>query len=236
MVGVVPCLSTRVYKVKHEDGVVNVAEEQLTLECFHHRMGHISPEAARQLVKNRMVTGIQLEYATPRNPFFCASCIHAKATCKPVPKLREGEQADVFGGEVHSDLWGKLPVELKGGKFYYITFINDKTHLTHLYLLRTKDETPRTYKKYDAWVEMHMGAKIKVFNTDRGGEYQGAEFVKHLKSKGTQQKLNMHDMPQQAGVAECCNRTIGKQIWACCMPVVSRSSCRERKLIMLCGC
>ena len=59
-----------------------------------------------------------------------------------------------------------------------------------------------------------MGAKIKVLNMDRGGEYQGAEFVKYLKSKGTQQKLNMHDTLQQAGVAEHHNRMIGKWIWA----------------------
>ena len=91
VVGVLPHSSTRVYKVEHKDGVVNVAEERLTLECFHGWMGHISPEAARQLVKNKMVTGIRLEYATPRNAFFCASCIYAKATRKPVPKLREGE-------------------------------------------------------------------------------------------------------------------------------------------------
>jgi len=47
-----------------------------------------------------------------------------------------------------------------------------------------------------------MGAKIKVLNSDRGGEYQGTQFVDYLKSKGTQQKLNVHDTPQQAGVAE----------------------------------
>ena len=59
-----------------------------------------------------------------------------------------------------------------------------------------------------------MGAKIKVLNTDRGGEYKGAEFVEYLKSKGTQQKLNVHYTPQQAGVAEHRNRTIGEWIWA----------------------
>jgi hypothetical protein len=59
-----------------------------------------------------------------------------------------------------------------------------------------------------------MGAKIKILNTDRGGEYQGEEFVLYLKSKGTHQKLNVHDTPQQAGVAECRNRTIGERIRA----------------------
>ena len=59
-----------------------------------------------------------------------------------------------------------------------------------------------------------MSKKVKVLNTDRGGEYQGKEFVSYLKSKGMVQKLNIHDTLQHAGVAEHCNRTIAKHIRA----------------------
>ena len=115
---------------------------------------------------------------------------------------------------MHSDLWGPSPVESKGGKKYYITFIDDKTRLTTIYLLRTKDEAPKIYKQYEAWVENQMGAKIKTLNSDSGGEYQGTAFVDYLKSKGTHQKLNVHDTPQHAGVAERRNRTIAERIRA----------------------
>ena len=57
-----------------------------------------------------------------------------------------------------------------------------------------------------------MGKRIKVLNLDRGGEYQGAKFIEYLKSKGTDQKLNVHNTPQHAGVTEHHNRTIGEQI------------------------
>ena len=128
----------------------------------------------------------------------------------PIPKMREGERADVFGGEVHSDVWGPAPVESKGGRRYYVTFINDKSWLMTLYLLKTKDEVPWAYKQYEVWVETQMGLKIKVLNSDQGGEYQGHDFIEYLKSKGTVQKLNVHDTPQHARVAECRNQTIGK--------------------------
>jgi hypothetical protein len=59
-----------------------------------------------------------------------------------------------------------------------------------------------------------MGAKIKVLNSDRGGEYQGTAFVEYLKLKETHQKLNVHDTPQHAGVAERCNRIIEERIRA----------------------
>ena len=88
-------------------------------------------------------------------------CVYAKATWKPILKTREGERAEVFGGEVHSDVWGPAPVESRGGKRYYVTFIDDKSHLTMLYLLQTKDEVLGAYKQYEAWVEMQMGAKLK---------------------------------------------------------------------------
>ena len=121
---------------------------------------------------------------------------------------------EVFGGEVHSDVWGLAPVESKGGKRYYVTFIDDKSCLTMLYLLHTKDEVLHVYKLYEAWVETQMGMKLKVLNSDRGGEYQGANFVEYLKSKGTVQKLNVHDTPQHAGVAKHQNRTIGEWLRA----------------------
>jgi len=157
-------------------------------------MGHISIDDTRKLVKDGLVTGVQLEYMPIGNSFFGSLCVYAKATWKSVPKKREGQRAEDFGGEVHSDLWRKFPVESQGRKKCYITFINDKTYLTHLYLLQTKDEAPKAYKQYEAWVEVNIGKKIKVLNTDQGGEYQRADFVKYLKSKGTHQKLNVHDM------------------------------------------
>ena len=205
--------STRVYRVEHEEAVASAAEEQLTLDQFHRRMGHISLDVAQKLLKEKMVTGIWLVYS-PTKDFFCASCVYAKATRKAVPKMRERERAEIFGGEVHSDLWGKAPVESKGGKKYYVTFIDDKTRLTHLYLLKSKDETVRAYKQYEAWVEMQMGAKIKALSSDRGGEYQGDGFIEYLKSKGTHQKLNVHDTHNQTGVAERRNRTIAERIRA----------------------
>ena len=111
-------------------------------------MGHVSPEVARKLVKDGMVTGVQLEYTPLGKLFFCSLCIYVKVTRKPVTKIREGQRAEVFGGKIHSDLWGKVPVESRGRKHYYITFIDDKT--------------AKVYRKYEAWVEVHMGQKIKV--------------------------------------------------------------------------
>ena len=201
----------KVYRVEHIEGEASVAEKVLMLERFHRCMGHISFQTAKQLIKNKYITGIRLEYTPADHKIFCESCIYAKATRKSVPDIHEGNRAVEFGGEVHLDLWGKSPVESKSGKLYYVTFIDDKTRFTHLYFL---DETFDAYKKYEAWVETQMSKKIKVLNSDRGGEYRGDEMVAYLKSKGTVQKLNVHDTPQHAGVAEHRNQTSAECVQA----------------------
>ena len=193
----------KVYRVEHVVGEAGTSKKVLSLDRFHRCMGHISFETAKTLINNKLVTGVRLEYTPSSQKLFCESCIYAKATRKSVPKAREGESASELGGEVHSDLWGKSPVESKGGKLYYITFIDNKMILTHLYLLKTKDEA------VDA-----MSKKIKILNMDRGGEYTGKDFIAYLKSKGTVQKLNIHDTPQHAGVAERHNHTIAERIQA----------------------
>jgi len=177
-------------------------------------MGHISPGTARNLVENKFVTGLRLEYSPTGDPFFCESCVYAKATRKSVPKVREGERASTFGQEIHSNVWGPAPIESKCGKRYYVTHIDDCSRLTHLTLLRKKGEAPDAYKDFDVWCETQLDARIKILNSDRGGEYTGDDFDKYLKSRGTVQKLNVHDTPQQAGVAERRNRTIAERIRA----------------------
>ena len=116
----------RLYKVIHEGETVAIAKEILTPDQFHHRMGHISIKTTCELVKDKHVLGVQLDNTSDTNKFFCESCVYAKATRKAVPKKWEGDCAKQFMDEIHSDLWGKSLIESKGGKCYWIIFIDDK--------------------------------------------------------------------------------------------------------------
>ena len=124
-----------------------------------------------------------------------------------------------FGGEVHSDLWGPALVATKAGKHYYITFMDDKTHLTYLYLLQNKSGAFTSYKEYEAWCNTHLDACIKILHSDHSRECLGKEFTLYLKSKSTTQKLTVHDTPQHNGIAEQCNCTIVE--WICALLHVS---------------
>jgi Pol polyprotein, beta-barrel domain/GAG-pre-integrase domain len=89
MLGQVP-LSDGLYKVEHKDtaAAANTACKRLTLDKLHRRMGHISPQVARNLVRDGTITGLEVDMTS--QPGFCTACVQAKLTRKPVPQKREG--------------------------------------------------------------------------------------------------------------------------------------------------
>lgn len=177
-------------------------------------MGHISAGVAKKLIEKGFVTGVCLEPMSFGEPYFCESCIYAKATREPIPKVRDGEWATKFGKEIHTDLWGPAPVATKGGKKYYIIFTDDMSRLTHLYLICAKSDTFATYKEYKALCKTQLDANIKIIHSDWGGEYLDKEFMLYLKKQGTDQKLTIHDTASQNGIAEHHNCTIVECICA----------------------
>jgi hypothetical protein len=180
-------------------------------------MGHIAPDDAKLLIKKGIVEGIHLDET--QSVCTCNSCEFAKTSRKAIKHERVAEcakpfgRAKPFGDEVHSDLWGPAPVTTKGGKEYYISFTDDHTRFTLLYLQWTKDQTFESYEKYRAWTKTQQNTtEIKVLRSDR--EYLSGEFNEYLDKMGTVRKLTIHDMPEYNGVAECLNCTLLEKVWA----------------------
>lgn len=203
----IPRNKNGLYKLVHEvEGEVH-AVENLTLDILHRRLGHIAPAAARKLVKEGLVTGLELE-TDGDTDIFCESCAFAKATRLPIAKERKGEGASEFGQEVHSDVWGPAKVATRKGRRYYVTFTDDYSRWTHITFLEKKSDVFQAYKDFEMWCETQLKARIRTLHSDRGGEYTSTEFKQHLKSRGMEAKLTVHDTPQHNGVAERRNRTI----------------------------
>ena len=100
--------------------------------------------------------------------------MQSKQPCKP-HKTAEARNLALLE-LVHSDLCemnGKLT---KGGRRYFVTFIDDCTRFCYVYLLKTKDEALHYFKVYKAEVENQLEKKIKRLRSDRGGEYFSNEF------------------------------------------------------------
>jgi transposase InsO family protein len=106
----------------------------------------------------------------------CHVCVEAKQPRKPhkVAVARELAQLEL----IHSDICEMTGELIKGGKRYFITFIDDCTRFCCVYLMKTKDETLYYFKIYKAEIENQLEKKIKHLWSDRGGEYFSNEFSK----------------------------------------------------------
>ena len=97
----------------------------------------------------------------------CHACVEAKQARKPykVAVARELVPLNL----IHSDVC-KMNGELtKGGKRYFLTFIDDYTRFCYVSLLKTKDEVLHYFKIYKAEVENQLERKIKHLRSDREG-------------------------------------------------------------------
>ncbi|KAL4319632.1 hypothetical protein GQ457_18G010610 [Hibiscus cannabinus] len=136
----------------------------------------------------------------------CEICVEAKHA-KPHLKTVSNRKTELLE-LVHTDLADFRNTESKGGKHYYITFVDDFSRYTKVYLLRTKDEAENFFLIYKAEVENQLDRRIKRLRSDRGGEY-GSHFLKYVCEKnGIIHETSAPYFPQQNGIAERKNRTL----------------------------
>jgi hypothetical protein len=54
---------------------------------------------------------------------------------------------------IHSDVCGPMPVKSLGGSLYYVSFIDDFSRKTWMYLLKLKDEVFGKFQEFKDEVE-----------------------------------------------------------------------------------
>jgi transposase InsO family protein len=109
---------------------------------------------------------------------------------------------------IHSDVWGPSPIISTSRFRYFITFIDDCTRFTWVYLLRKKSDVFQVFKYFVAMIENQFQKTIKVLRSDSGGEYTSNEFQTFLLEKGISHERSCPETPQQNGIAERKNRHI----------------------------
>ncbi|CAI7880095.1 unnamed protein product [Closterium sp. NIES-53] len=109
--------------------------------------------------------------------------------------------------KVYSDiLYNREPGQ--GAYSYTITFINAATRYVWHHNLPSKD---MAFEAFVAWLlvaERESGVKLKIFQSDGGGEYTSQRFKQYLAEKGIKRLISLPYAHQQQGVAERMNRTL----------------------------
>ena len=141
------------------------SSRNIDINLLHCHLGHLGHDNIKWLIAKGMVDGVdsvggQIE--------FCEACVHGKQHRFPFPPSQKRAQWKL--DLVHSDVCGPLPYSI-GGKYYFITFIDDHTRNIWLYLMRHKHESYTKFREFKALVELQSEHHIKVLHTNGGGEY-----------------------------------------------------------------
>ena len=172
---------------------------------WHQRFGDLSERNLQRLAKESLVD--RLDYHVSKSIGFCETCVNGKIHRRRFPTTgrKQGEYPQSL---IHSDVCGKVNVRTLGGAEYFVTFIDDKTHFTWVYVLKHKHEVFQKFVEWKAMVERTLGHKVKVLHTNNGGEYTSTEFKEYLKRAGFHHELTIPKTAEQNRVAKRMNRTL----------------------------
>jgi hypothetical protein len=160
---------------------------------WHGRLGHVNYDTLRRLIHLDYLPKFNIN---PNNK--CETCIESKLTKVPFHLVeRSTEPLDL----IHSDICDLKFVQTRGGKKYFITFIDDCTRYCYVYLLKSKDEAIDMFKHYKNEVENQLSIKIKAIRSDRGGEYE-SPFEEFCSEHGIIHQTTAPYSPQSNGIAE----------------------------------
>ena len=85
---------------------------------------------------------------------------------------------------VHSDVWEPSKVTTSSNKWWFVTFIDDHTRLTWVFLISDKYEVASTFQNFYHTVETQFNAKTVILGSSNGREFQNHTLNKFLSSKG----------------------------------------------------
>uniref|UniRef100_A0A2N9J940 Integrase catalytic domain-containing protein n=1 Tax=Fagus sylvatica TaxID=28930 RepID=A0A2N9J940_FAGSY len=170
-----------------------------TLALWHARLGHANFQYLCLLFPSFIK-------ACKDHKFQCEVCELSKHTrTSYIPRMHR--PSSVFD-LIHSDVWGPSPVMAFSGHRYYVTFIDDHSRCTWVYLLKKKSDVLPLFTQFLQMIKTQYNTIVRAIRSDNGGEYISDAFCSQLNQKGILHQLTCPQTPEQNGVAERKNRHI----------------------------
>ncbi|KAI0992500.1 hypothetical protein K3495_g15685, partial [Podosphaera aphanis] len=176
-----------------------------TTKLLHSRLGHIGSHLLKNLdistfslplIRND-VQDFQIDTKTLANCDICNSCKQVEKINRG-PAVRSSTPLEL----IHSDTWGKCRVPGIFGSSYFVSFTDDASRESTIYVLKSLKEVRDSFGKYKQQKELQTDNKIKAMRFDGGSEYKLINFG------GIIQQTSAPYTQHQNGVSERLNRTL----------------------------
>lgn len=198
--------SEGLYKLKQKvcsESSLKVNHAESCIHYWHRVFGHRDVEAIKLMIKEHANDKVVLSECRIKE--VCDTCLKGKMSRTPFPDKSSSVSSAPLD-LIHTDICGPMQTSTRSGKRYVLTFIDDYSRYTVVYLLSNKSEVEEKVQQYVSLVENVFGRKPKKIRSDRGGEYISNKYVNNLEKQGIQLQYTAAYSPQQNGVAERKNR------------------------------
>lgn len=167
---------------------------------WHYRLGHPSFQ-----IVNRVIQSFNLPCSFDSNnvDHSCDSCQRAKS--HQLPYAKSISSSTVPFALIFSDVWGPAPTSV-GRHNYYVSFIDDYSKYTWIYLLKKKSDVFQAFLNFQRYVERQFNTKILIVQSDWGGEYE--KLNSFFQKIGIVHHVSCPHAHQQNGSAERKHRDI----------------------------
>ncbi|SGY55142.1 BQ5605_C006g03975 [Microbotryum silenes-dioicae] len=188
------------------------SESTVPLLTLHHCLGHLAPSSVQKMIAAGLLDGFGAGYSDKDvEEFVCNACLGSKGHHLLFPDSESHSPERL--GLVHSDVLS-FPTPSLTGKRYLVTFLDDHSRKLWAYAIDHKSDVFPTFQTWLADVELETNARLRVLQTDNGGEYRSNTFTEFCKSKGICRQYSFPYTPQQNGRAECVNLSIVEGVLA----------------------
>ena len=133
------------------------------------------------------------------------SCHFGKQTRVLFPKHLNNRAKSPFE-LVHTDIWGPCRTTSTLGFQYFVTFIDDYSRCTWLFLMKNRAELYSIFKKIYAEIMIQFNISIRVLRSDNARKYFSSPFISFMSQHGILHQSSCAHTSQQNGVAEHKNR------------------------------
>jgi hypothetical protein len=124
-------------------------------ELWHARLGHIAHSRIQQMVEHDVAIGISYgrkagtddgdhrQFPAER---FCVACLHGRQHAEAISSSAIATRAKVPLELVHTDVCGPMRTATYRGHVYFVTFVDDHSRCSWVYLLRQKSDVFHAFK------------------------------------------------------------------------------------------